>query len=51
MKIKILQQAVLTILLAAASATLGACNTVGGAGMDLESAGEAVQDAADDAQR
>jgi len=26
--------------------SLGACNTVGGAGQDIENAGEAVQDAA-----
>ena len=29
-----------------ATAGLSACNTVGGAGQDIENAGEAVQDAA-----
>ena len=33
-------------LLAAASFTVAACNTVEGAGQDVENAGEAVQDAA-----
>ena len=33
-------------LLAAASFTAAACNTVEGAGQDVENAGEAVQDAA-----
>ena len=34
-------------LLALATLQLGACNTVSGAGQDIENAGEAVQDAAD----
>lgn len=36
---------IITLLLGVAS--LGACNTVDGAGRDIENAGEAVQDAAD----
>lgn len=37
------------LLLATCSAlTLGACNTVEGAGEDIEDAGEAIQDSAED---
>jgi len=32
------------------SATLGACNTVEGVGRDIEDAGDAIADEADDAQ-
>jgi predicted small secreted protein len=35
------------ILLAVAATALGACNTIEGAGRDIQRAGEAVQDAAD----
>lgn len=35
----------------AASMALAACNTVSGAGKDVESAGGAVADAADDAKK
>ena len=35
----------------AASMTVSACNTVAGAGRDVESAGEAVTDTAEDAKR
>lgn len=38
-------KAILTVLLL--SSALGACATIEGAGKDIESAGEAVQDAAD----
>jgi predicted small secreted protein len=38
-------KSILTILLL--SSALGACATIEGAGKDIESAGEAVQDAAD----
>ena len=34
-------------VLLAASVSLGACNTIEGAGRDIENAGESVQDAAD----
>jgi len=35
------------ILIALATMSLAACNTIRGAGQDVEAAGEAVQDAAD----
>lgn len=34
------------VILALSVLSLGACNTIGGAGQDIENAGEAVQDAA-----
>lgn len=37
-----------TFILLTLLATLGACATIEGAGKDIESAGEAVQDAAND---
>jgi len=37
----------LAFLMLGSSMALAACNTVEGAGKDVESAGEAVQDAAD----
>jgi predicted small secreted protein len=45
---KSLVRRVMIILAASAAAlTVAACNTMEGAGRDVESAGEAVQDAAD----
>ena len=38
---------IFTAFLISATFVLAACNTVEGAGKDVESAGEAVQDAAD----
>ena len=38
---------VMLMVLAVASLGLSACNTMEGAGRDIENAGEAVQDAAD----
>jgi predicted small secreted protein len=37
-------------LLASSTIGLTACNTLGGAGEDIESGGDALSDAADDAQ-
>ncbi|HEX2525004.1 MAG TPA: entericidin A/B family lipoprotein [Geminicoccus sp.] len=37
-------------LLASGSLTLSACNTLGGAGEDLSEGGDAMSDAADDAE-
>lgn len=34
-------------LILAATLSLGACNTIEGAGQDIENTGEAIQDAAD----
>ncbi len=42
----IVRNGIVFALLAAVSLGLAACNTVQGAGEDLENAGEAVQDAA-----
>lgn len=39
------------LVLAAASVSLAACGTIQGAGQDIETAGEAVQDAAHDASK
>lgn len=39
------------LVLAAASISLAACGTIQGAGQDIETAGEAVQDAAHDASK
>lgn len=38
---------ILAMLLTITCLTLGACNTMEGAGRDLENAGESVQDAAE----
>ena len=40
----------LVLLLAATGFTLAACNTFKGAGQDIEAAGEAVTEAADETQ-
>lgn len=37
----------LALFLVTGSLALGACNTIEGAGRDIQSAGEAVEDAAD----
>ncbi|HEX4098880.1 MAG TPA: entericidin A/B family lipoprotein [Caulobacteraceae bacterium] len=41
---------VILLMIAAASLSLAACNTVAGAGKDVSSAGHAVTDTADDAK-
>ena len=41
---------VLILVAMAASMAVAACNTVSGAGKDVESAGDAVSDAAEDAK-
>lgn len=38
---------IFALLLTISCLTLGACNTVEGAGRDLESAGESIQDSTD----
>jgi predicted small secreted protein len=38
------------LMITAATLTLGACNTVKGAGQDVSSAGRAVSDTAEDAK-
>jgi entericidin B len=44
-----LSRSTLIALAAASALASAACNTIAGAGRDLENAGEAVQDAADEA--
>ncbi|MDO1559036.1 entericidin A/B family lipoprotein [Brevundimonas sp. 2R-24] len=41
---------IVVLLAAAAALTVGACNTIAGAGRDVEAAGEAVTDTANDAR-
>lgn len=40
-------RAICVVVLAATGLTLTSCNTVDGAGQDLEATGDAIQDAAD----
>ncbi|GLK52247.1 hypothetical protein GCM10017621_17550 [Maricaulis virginensis] len=47
MEIVAMKNLVIGLLLALTTLSLAACNTVRGAGQDVEDAGEAVQDAAD----
>ena len=47
MEIVAMKNFVIGLLLALTTLSLTACNTVRGAGQDVEEAGEAVQDAAD----
>jgi predicted small secreted protein len=47
MEIVAMKNLVIGLLLALTTLSLAACNTVRGAGQDVEEAGEAVQDAAD----
>jgi predicted small secreted protein len=42
---------VVLLVALAASMAIAACNTVSGAGKDVESAGDAVSDAAEDAKK
>lgn len=46
MKVLKISKILTLAVLALGAASLSACNTVGGAGQDIEHAGEAVQDAA-----
>lgn len=48
---RILRSVAMLAWLMLATTTLAGCNTVRGAGKDIEKAGEVVQDAAEDASR
>ena len=41
----------MALLLTSLTGVLGACNTIAGAGKDIERGGEAIRDAAKDVQR